>query len=407
MPRCRGCGAAGLSLVVDLGVQPAAACFPSAEELSQPEPAWPLRMWVCAACWLVQLGDDGPDEGDDATTAAPAWSDTIRRHAGSFAAEVLARLGTLEQPRIVEMASHGGYLQDAFRARGAATIIAEGGPARADAAARGLVVERLVLNAETAARLTTRSGPADAVVDFYLLAHLRDPGALLAGIRALLAPEGIAAIEFDHLLHVIGQCQFDAIRHGHFSYLSLTALVGLLERAGLRVFDVEAFSVYGGAARAWVQDAVTGPRSVTSRVGAMLATEQREGLDRMETYRHYGSRVERAQRSLREFLEEARRDGRSVVGYGAPSRGTTLLNACGVTSDLLPFTVDRSVDKQGRFIPGVRVPVYAPDRLLEARPDYVLILTWDVADEIQEQLREVRCWGGRFVVPIPEARVLP
>ncbi|MDR3636182.1 MAG: class I SAM-dependent methyltransferase [Isosphaeraceae bacterium] len=311
--------------------------------------------------------------------------------------------------RILEVASHGGYLQEAFRVNGAPTTIVEGSTSWADdARRRGLAVERTVLDAAAAPRLIERlGGRADAVLDFYLLAHLRDPGSLLLGIRRVLGADGFAVVEFDHLLPLIKQRQFDAIRHGHFSYFSLLAFRAALDRAGLEVFDVEKQPVYGGALRAWLRDARHGPQASTARVETLLAEERQAGLDRVETYLGFHEAVELTQQRLRGFLEQARRDGRLVVGYGAPSRCTTLLNSCGITSELLPFVVDRSPAKQGRSLPGSRIPIREPDALLRARPDIVLVLTWDLIDEVMAQLPEVRSWGGRFVVPIPEVSVLP
>lgn len=411
--RCRACRRDDLEPVLDLGSQPAASSFPGPAELSTAEPAWPLRAWVCRSCWLVQLDDDGPEEGADGSAVIPAWSGTMERHARDFAAAILARLetGGDQRPaggwRIVETASHGNYLQGFFRERGAATVIAEGAPAWADAAAAaGLAVEREALLRTSVPAIEARlGGPAVAVVDYYLLAHLRDPGAFLSGVRAALDPGGIAVLEFDHVLPVLAERQFDAVRHGHFSYLSFVALRHALERAGLEAFDVEELPVYGGAVRAWLQP-TPGPRPIAPAVAALLERERRAGLEAIETYRRYRPAVERTQRALMDFLEEAHRQGRLVAGYGAPSRGNTLLNSCGVDRRLLPFTVDRSPAKHGRFLPGSHIPIHGPERLLEARPDVVLILTWDLAEEVQAQLPEVRAWGGRFAVPIPELRLL-
>ena len=399
--------------MLDLGSQPAASSFLSSTELATPEPSWPLRAWVCRSCWLVQLDDDGPEEGADRHPALPAWSGTMARHARGFARATVARLEAAGLPgpgdlRIVETASHGNYLQGFFRERGVSTLIAEGAPDWADAAeAEGLAVERLGLLPANVPALERRlGGGAAAVVDYYLLAHLRDPMAFLSGVRAALGSRGLAALEFDHVLPVLAERQFDAVRHGHFTYLSFVALRDALGRAGLEAFDVEELPVYGGAIRAWLQVAA-GPRPVTGAVADLLAKERAAGLESPETYRTYHQAVERTRGALLDFLEEAHRRGRLVAGYGAPSRGNTLLNSCGIDRRLLPFTVDRSTAKQGRFLPGSHIPIHAPNRLFEERPDYVLILTWDLAGEVQAQLPEVRTWGGRFVVPIPGITVLP
>ncbi len=363
----------------------------------------------------MQLTDEGPEEQSDGPPALPDWAGTMGRHGRSFASATLGRLeahglarGESRPWRIVETASHGNYLQPFFRDLGASTLIAEGAPAWADAAvAAGLDVERRPLDPAAAPALADRlGGGADAMIDYYALAHLRQPDAFLAGVRAALRPGGIAALEFDHLLPVLEEGQFDAIRHGHFSYLSFLSLSAALRRVRLRAFDVEQLPVYGGAVRVWAEDAQA-RTPATPAVAALLARERTAGLDQPQSYAGYQRTVERIRVALRSFLETARSERRRVAAYGAPTRGNTLLNSCGVGSDLVAFTVDRSPSKQGRFLPGSHIPVLAPTALGEERPDYVLILTWDLADEVQAQLSEIREWGARFVVPIPELKVLP
>lgn len=401
-------------MVLDLGVQPAASTFLAPDELASAERTWPLRVLICTTCWLMQL-EDGPQEGSGGMPIV-TWSGAMERHGRAYADALLERLdagGTnanrLDAWRIVETASHGNYLQSLFGDLGISTLIAEASGEWAVAArAEGRRVERVAI-APGAGRWIERrlGGPADALVDYYLLAHLREPAAFLAGVAEVIGADGLAAIEFDHLLPVIEEGQFDAIRHGHFSYLSFLALESALQRVGLAAFDVEELDVYGGAIRAWVQDASSSPRAVGRAVVDLRDREQRAGLRGADVYRRYRRSVERTLAALRGFLEEARGDGRLVAGYGAPSRGNTLLNSCGITPELLPFTVDRSPAKQGRLLPGSRIPIHPPSHLADVRPDFILVLAWDLVDEIRGQLPEVGAWGGRFVVPIPEVTVLP
>jgi SAM-dependent methyltransferase len=384
--------------IADLGNQPLAGQYPLPGD-PEPEPTWPLRAAVCANCWLVQLRGDVPVEPQEPGTAPADQSTTMQAHLRGFAAE-LGRLSGSNTGPVIEVASHGGYLHDYLAEIGLESVVAEQSPKLVeDLRARGVPVttERL-LGATDPART---SGPTSSlVVDNYLLAHVPDPNALVAGLRGALQPGGHLVLEFDHVAGIVGGGQFDALRHGHFTYWSLHALEPLLERHGLRVVDVVEQPVYGGAlrvvARHLVDDAVPSPA-----VAQVLASERTAGLDRPEAFSAFAGRVALAVERLRGFLEDERGAGRLVAGYGAPSRGATLLNAAGVTQELLPFTVDRSPAKQGRLMPGSRVPIFGPERLRDAGVDVVLILTWDISAEVIAQLGDLRQRGTRFAVPIP------
>lgn len=401
---CRSCGRQALVEVLDLGAQPEANAFPPADSDPATDARFPLRVLVCTSCWLVQLDAAGPPEA--ALPGPPAYdlSPTMRDHAVAFAADALARSAAVGG-RVVEMASHGGYLAPFLAERGIDSVVVEGTPAMAEAAAaRGRRVLQQPFGRDAAGALLADGGPAVLILDNYLLAHVEDPDDFAAGLQLLLAPAGRAILEFDHLLPLVLDRRFDSIRHGHFSYLGLIAVSSLLERHGLAVLDAVLQPVYGGALRIVVGHA--GEPGIASGVAAVLNAERRAGLATMDAFRDFAEGVGKLRARLRAFLEERRARGELVVGYGAPSRGNTLLNSSGVTGELLRFTVDRSTLKHGRRLPGSGIPIHDPARIAEARPAFVLLLTWDIRDEVVAAMPEVASWGGRFVVPLPSFEIL-
>lgn len=407
--RCRACGHPAPSEVLDLGSHPEANSFPSLDDLAN-EPRWPLRVFVCEQCWLMQLDSSGPEE---ATLPGPPpyeLSRTMRRHAIEFVDDVLARMppSPAAGRRVMELASHGAYLQPFLAERGVESVIIEGSAAMAaDAAARGYRVLGRQFGETAANEIVTEAGPADVVIDNYLLAHVSDPDDFAAGLVRLLRPGGIGVLELDHLLPLIGDHRFDSIRHGHFSYFGLIAARDLLGRHGVAVVDVARQSVYGGALRIVVAHAGASAPVPTPSVEELIQVERMAGLDGLAAFHAFAGGVGNVRSGLRDFLASKHAEGETVVGYGAPSRGNTLLNAAGITPDLLAYTVDRSPLKHGRFLPGSHVPIHAPERIFETRPEFVLILTWDIQREVMTQMSDIGAWGGRFVVPIPELTVLP
>ena len=413
-PACRSCGARDLRLVADLGPVPTGSAFPPTAELAAAAAVWPLRGWVCERCVLLQLDDSGPDEADEESATPGFRSEAVERHQTSLVDRVLYRVAArrsaaaTEAPRILEVASHGGYVQEAFESRGVRTLISEPLPDRADAASQfgRRVVASAVDPAASPALLEVAGGPFDAVVDSFLLAHLREPVRFLEGIRRVLAPDGLAVLELAHVGPMIADTQFDSFRHGHFSYFSLHALEDAVRRADLEVIEVEELPLYGGSMRVWLRIRTGTSSDADPSVEAWRRGERRAGIDQPGKFTTYADAIERARRELRNHLETARAEGRLVAGYGAPSRATTLLTAAGISTDLLPFTVDRSPAKHGRFLPGSAIPILPVDELDRAQPAEVLVLTWDIADEVVAQLPEVRAWGGRFIVPLPVPRVI-
>ncbi|MFL5771189.1 MAG: class I SAM-dependent methyltransferase [Chloroflexota bacterium] len=408
---CRGCGGVALALVVDLGAQPPAERFVAPEELVSPDALLDLRILVCTTCWLVQLEGEPVPPGDEPGGLAFSVSPTMRAHVDGLVDDVLERAGgapglSRGTPlRIVEVASHGNRLAERFHARGTLSTLVEAVPHfAADAEAAGVATVEARLTPEVAAAIVADSGPADAFVDAFYLAHDPRPAEYLAGVTGLLAHDGVAVFEFDHLLPIVLETQYDGFRHGHASYLSLGAFTRLLDNAGLVLEDAVMTPAYGGSVRAFVR--LRGPSGPGHRARAILSAESRAGLEGLRAYAAFAERADSARARLRAFLDERRRAGDVVVAYGAPSRGNTLLNSSAVTPADVPFAVDRSASKHGRYLPGSRIPIIPVEHVAKVRPAYLLILTWDLRDEVIEQMAGVRAWGGRFVVPLPELTVV-
>jgi len=405
---CRLCGAPLERLVVDLGTSPLCESYIRPEEYDRMEPFFPLRVFVCERCLLVQLRDYVGSEaifGDYAYFSS--YSDSWVRHAERYVETVTERFGLGPSSLVMEAASNDGYLLQHVVARGVGALGIE--PARnvADVAReRGIPTVSVFLGEQTARAIVDEHGTADVVAANNVLAHVPDLHDFVAGLGVLLGPDGVLTIEFPHLLRLIEENQFDTIYHEHFSYFSLGTASRALARHGLEVFDVEELRTHGGSLRIYARHESSRGKPVGGAVGELLAREAAAGLDTLAYYDDFAARVHETKRALLEFLIDARRAGRTVVGYGAPGKGNTLLNYCGIRTDLLDYTVDRSPHKQGLFLPGTRIPIHHPDRIAETRPDLVLILPWNLEEEIVAQLDYIREWGGRFVVPIPQVHVL-
>ena len=403
---CRFCEAPLRRKFVDLGRAPLSNACLTAEQLRLPEPHYPLCAYVCEECLLVQVEEVvSAEQIFGEYLYFSSYSDAWLQHADAYAKRMTDQLRLGAQSLVVEVASNDGYLLQYFRQRGVGVLGVE--PAAnvaAVATGKGIATEIAFFGIETACRLAER-GKADLICANNVLAHVPDLNGFVAGFPVLLKTSGIVTVEFPHLQRLIADTQFDTIYHEHFSYFSLLVVDRLFARHGLYVFDVDRLPTHGGSLRVHACH-VGANRQRTARFYAVLAEERAAGLDRIETYECFGETVVDAKCALLEFLIKARRAGELVVGYGAPAKGNTLLNYCGVGPELLAFTVDRSPHKQGRFLPGSQIPVFSPERILQIRPDYVLILPWNLRDEIVGQMQAIRDWGGRFVVPIPRAQVL-
>ena len=404
---CRFCDARLSRIVIDLGMSPLSNALIEPDRAADEEHVFPLRAYVCERCWLVQVpAFESRDEIFREYSYFSSYSTTWLEHSRAYAAAAVAKLGLSQRHLVVELASNDGYLLKEFRARSIPVLGIE--PARnvaREAVAAGIPTVAEFFGAALARRLVSEGRSADLIVANNVLAHVPDVNDFVAGIAALLKPGGTATLEFPHLLRMLQRAEFDTIYHEHFSYFSLRTAQRIFESHALRVDDVEELSTHGGSLRVWIRhaDDDAGP---SASVAAVLSDERDACLETIDAYSSLQDDAAKIKRGLIDFLQEARRAGKRVAGYGAPAKATTLLNYCGVRADLLPYTVDASPHKQGRMIPGVRVPIEPPERIFQTKPDYVLVLPWNIKDEIVDQMAGIRDWGGRFVVPIPALEIL-
>ncbi|HSN87863.1 MAG TPA: class I SAM-dependent methyltransferase [Thermoanaerobaculia bacterium] len=405
---CRFCGAPLSHVFVDLGAQPLANSYLEPADLRKAERFYPLCVYVCGECLLVQLPEEErPEEIFSDYAYFSSYSESWLRHAREYAEAMIARFGLGPTHHVVEVASNDGYLLRWFVERGIPVLGIEPAANVAVAAeAAGCPTLVKFFGAETARQLADRGTRADLLVGNNVLAHVPDLNDFVAGLSILLAEGGVLTMEFPHLLRLMEEDQFDTIYHEHYSYFSFMAVRRVFSAHGLTLFDVEELPTHGGSLRIYARHDRDDSKPVGERVQALLAREEAAGLASIEAYRSFTERVERVKRGLLRFLIQAKEEGKTVAAYGAPAKGNTLLNYCGIRTDFLDYTVDRSPHKQGRYLPGTRIPIHAPDRLRETRPDYVLILPWNLKEEIVEQMADVRSWGGKFVVAIPEVEVL-
>ena len=404
---CQGCGALLTITLVDLGVQPLANSYLTPDQVDSPEPVFPLHARVCEQCLLVQVDRVTPPETIFNETYAyfSSFSDSWLNHCRQYAADMIGRFDLGAESQVVEIASNDGYLLQYFAERGIPVLgIEPAGNVAAAARAKGVPTEVKFFGAETASELARRGLSADLMAAKNVMAHVPDIHDFVGGIPILLKPEGVFTVEFPHLLNLIREVQFDTIYHEHFTYLSLLAVKRIFEQHGLVIFDATEQPTHGGSLRVFACHSGAA-HVLTDNVEHVLQKERDFGLDRVEGYRGFEERVKAVRAGLLPFLDDARADGKSVAAYGAAAKGNTLLNYCGVGTDHIAFAVDRNPAKQGTLLPGSHIPVRAPDALAEFKPDYVLILPWNLRDEIVSQLASVRDWGGRFVTAIPEIRV--
>jgi len=405
--RCRFCATALRESFCDLGLSPLSNAYVPAAELLKAELFHPLHAFVCHECFLVQLhAFETPDDIFGEYAYFSSFSDSWLAHCRRFAEQMTAALSLGPASRVVEVASNDGYLLKFFKERAVGVLGIE--PARnvaATAVAAGIPTVIEFFGTKLARQMVERGERADLLVGNNVLAHVPDLNDFVAGLALVLAPEGVLSMEFPHLQRLVEGNQFDTIYHEHFSYFSLLTVERVFAAHGLRLFDIEELPTHGGSLRvlACRREAT---RAETGRVAALRAREQAAGYGRLATYRGFSAGVIEARCALLEFLIDARRAGKQVAGYGAPAKGNTLLNYCGVRPDLLPYTVDRNPYKQGRLLPGTRIPIRAPEEIARTKPGFVVILPWNIKDEVMAQMGHVRGWGGRFVVPIPKLELL-
>jgi len=406
---CRFCGTSFRHRVVDLGMSPLCESFLRADQLNQMEAFYPLNVWVCERCFLVQLEEYVTSEEIFSDYAYfSSFSDSWLNHARRYVDQMVDQIGLTKESKVVEIASNDGYLLQFFVERGIPALGIEPAANVAKvAASKGVPTIVRFFGVETARDLVAAGHEADLILGNNVLAQVPDLNDFVGGLKLLLSPSGVVTIEFPHLLRTIEGNQFDQIYHEHFSYFSLYAVEGIFAAHGLPLFDVEELPTHGGSIRIYARHADDATKEITERLIALRSLEAEARVATLGYYEDFESRVRETKGKLLKFLIEAKRTGKRVVGYGAPGKGNTLLNYCGIRTDFLDFTVDRSPHKHGKFLPGTHIPIFPPERLWDARPDYVLILPWNLKSEIMEQLAGIREWGGRFVVPIPEVTVYP
>ncbi|MET9332079.1 class I SAM-dependent methyltransferase [Streptomyces cellulosae] len=407
MTRCRLCGSTALESVVDLGATPPCESFLAAERLDAPEQTYPLHLRVCTDCRLAQIPPlITPEDTFSEYAYFSSYSSSWVEHARAFVEDAAARLGLGEDSFVVEVASNDGYLLRHVVDRGIRCLGVEPS-VNVGAAAReaGVPTHTAFLSPETGAEVRAEHGPADLVVANNVYAHIPDVIGFTKGLRALVADDGWVSIEVQHLLTLIEENQYDTIYHEHFQYYTVASAIRALASGGLALVDVELLPTHGGSLRLWARPEETAGEP-SWRVADVLAREKAAGLQELSGYTEFSARVAKVRRDLLRFLVTAAEEGRTVVGYGAPGKGNTLLNHCGIRPDLLAYTVDRNPYKHGRYTPGTRIPILPPERIAADRPDYVLVLPWNLRAELTEQLAYVHEWGGRLVFPIPELSIV-
>jgi hypothetical protein len=408
LPSCRICDAPLERVFVDLGMSPLANSYLSEDDLAGSERFYPLRALVCDECLLVQLpAAAAPEEIFSDYAYFSAYSTSWVDHARRYADQMCARFGLDEHSRVIEVASNDGYLLQHFLQRGIPVLGIEPAANVARAAeAIGIPTVVEFLSAESGARLRADGHRADLLVGNNVLAHVPDLHSFVSGMKVLLAEQGVLTMEFPHLLRLMEETQFDTIYHEHYSYFSLLAVERVFAAHQLVVFDVEELPTHGGSLRIYVRNEEDDTLPVGPLVDALRRRELDAGLGDINGYASFSERVLGTKLSVLDFALRARREGKTIVGYGAAAKGTTLLNYCGLGRDFIDYIVDRSPHKQGRYLPGTRIPIYDPSRVEETRPDYLLLLAWNLRDEIIEQMSYVREFGCRFVTPVPVIRVL-
>ncbi len=406
---CRFCAKPLQHTFVNLGGSPIANDNLTPTQLNRAEKFYPLHAYVCESCLLVQLEEvESPDHifGDGDYAYFSSYSDSWLRHAKAYTDLMVERFGFNSSSQVIEIASNDGYLLQYFLEKGVPVLgIEPAGNCAKVAIDKGIPTEVKFFGVQTATALAAAGKQADLLLGNNVLAHVPDLNDFVGGMKILLKPNGVITMEFPHLLQLMQQNQFDTIYHEHFSYFSFLTVEKVFAAHGITLFDVQEISTHGGSLRIYGRHTEATDRAVTERVADLKAKEIAAGLDQIPTYLTFSEQVKETKRKLLTFLIEAKRQGKSVVGYGAPAKGNTLLNYCGVGTDFIDYTVDRSPHKQGLFLPGTHIPILSPDQIAETKPDYVLILPWNLREEIAAQMAYIREWGGQFVVPIPEVQV--
>ena len=406
---CRFCSQPLRHTFVDLGTSPLCQRHVTPTRFDHAESIYPLHVYVCESCFLVQLPAYVAREEifDSEYGYFSSFSETWLKHAEAYVQMMIPRFGLDAGSRVVELASNDGYLLQYFKRAGVPVLGIEPTQNTAEIAIKnGIPSLTKFFGRETAREVLATEGPASVILGNNVLAHVPDINDFVGGMKILLGPNGVVTMEFPQLLHLIDRNYWDTIYHEHFSYLSFTTVDKVFAHHGLVLFDVDDLPTHGGSIRIYARHAEDSSKPVHARVLAMQEREKQAGHFDLGYYRNYGERVKESKRAILEFLISAKRQGKQIAAYGAPGKGNTLLNYCGIRNDMIDYTVDRSPHKQGNFLPGTRIPIHAPDKIRETRPDYLFLLPWNLKDEIVRQMADIRSWGGKFIVPIPTVQVI-
>jgi hypothetical protein len=405
--RCRFCGEPLRETFIDLGLSPLCETYIDPSRLNAPESFYPLHTFVCGNCFLVQLPEHvGAGEIFEEYAYFSSYSDSWLAHARDYVEAISNRLSLGPHSSVIEVASNDGYLLQYFKAKGIPVLGIE--PATNVAAVaikNGIPTITSFFGRRLARELASGGRQADLLLGNNVLAHVPDINDFVAGMKMILQPQGVITMEFPHLVRLIEENQFDTIYHEHFSYLSFTSVMRMFAAHGLKLFDVEELSTHGGSLRVYACHAEDDTKAISPDVMRLTAWEADWGINSLDAYQAFKKKVEATKRNILHFLIETREAGKSIAGYGAPGKGNTLLNYCGIRTDFLQYTVDRNPYKQGKYTPGTRIPIFSPEHIRETKPDFLFILPWNLKDEIIAQNAYIREWGGRFVVPIPDVQI--
>jgi SAM-dependent methyltransferase len=404
---CLFCGTGLRYTFVDLGMSPPCESYRSLKQLNEVESFYPLRVYVCEECFLVQLQEYiSPENIFSDYAYFSSYSDSWLQHAKNYVDLVVERFQLNQESQVIEIASNDGYLLQYFVAKSIPALGIEPAANIADVAIKkGIPTVVKFFGQETAQKEVTQGKQADLLVGNNVLAHTPYLNDFVKGMKVILKPHGVITVEFPHLMRLIEENQFDTIYHEHLSYFSFITVENIFAAQGLTIFDVEELTSHGGSLRIYARHSEDSSKPVSHQVSELKYREEAAGFRQLESYFSFGEQVKETKRKLLDFLIKVKREGKSIVGYGAPGKGNTLLNYCGIRTDFLDYTVDRNPYKQGKFLPGTHIPIFHPDKIAETKPDYVLILPWNLKTEIMTQITYIRDWGGQFIVPIPEAHV--
>lgn len=404
---CRFCSTELRHTFVDLGMSPPCESYRKPEQLNAMEPFYPLHVYVCEQCFLVQLQEYiSPENIFSEYAYFSSYSDTWLQHAKNYTEMAVARFQLNKHTQVVEIASNDGYLLQYFVEKGIPAMGIEPAANVAEVATqKGILTLVKFFGQKTAHEQAAKGQQADLLIGNNVLAHVPDLNDFVKGMRILLKPRGVITMEFPHLMRLVEENQFDTIYHEHFSYFSFITVEKVFATHGLTIFDVEELPSHGGSLRIYARHVEDSSKPISQKVAELRAREQEAGFTRLEQYFSFSEQVKHTKRKLLSFLLEVKQEGKSIAGYGAPGKGNTLLNYCGIRTDFLDYTVDRNSYKQGNFLPGTHIPIFHPDKIKETKPDYVLILPWNLKEEIITQMEFIQEWGGKFVVPIPTVKV--